>query len=248
MKCIILAAGYATRLYPLTKDFPKPLLKVGNKAIIEWITDDLAESEKIDEFVIVTNHKFANHFEDWAKVQNEKYVNKAVFSVVDDGTETNETRLGAVVDIKYAIESKNLKEDVLVLAGDNVLDFSLRGFIDYAIEKNASCVMRHYEPEIAKLQKTGVLSLSEDNQVLEMAEKPENPASHWACPPFYCYKYADICRLEEAMKDGCKSDAPGSFVTWLCKHSTVYAYEMPGKRYDIGDLKSYEEAKETFKS
>lgn len=246
MKCIILAAGYATRLYPLTENFPKPLLQVGNKAIIEWITDDLAESGKIEEFIIVSNHKFASHFAEWADIQNEKHEGKAVFSIVDDGTETNESRLGAVVDIKFAIEQRNITEDLLVLAGDNVLDFSLRGFVDYAMEKNASCVMRHYEPEIPKLQKTGVLTLSDENQVLEMNEKPVTPASHWACPPFYCYKACDIARIDEAMAEGCKSDAPGSFVSWLCKKSTVFAYEMPGRRHDIGDLKSYEEVKKRF--
>ena len=241
MKCIILAAGYATRLYPLTKDFPKPLLKVGEKTIIDWLVDDIAKAGIIDEFIVVTNHRFAHFFEEWA---DSKTVN---VSVVDDGTENNETRLGAVADIRYAIEKLSIKDDVLVLAGDNVLDFSLNRFVEYAVRKNASCVMRHFEPEVSKLRKTGVLTIDDNDKVLKMAEKPEKPESNWACPPFYFYKHEDILRLEEAMENGCGTDAPGSFVAWLCEKTDVYAYEMPGTRHDIGDMASYEAVQKTYK-
>lgn len=241
MKCIILAAGYATRLYPLTKDFPKPLLKVGEKTILDWLVDDIAKAGVVDEFIVVTNHRFAHFFEEWA---DSKTVN---VSVVDDGTETNETRLGAVADIRYAIEKLSIKDDVLVLAGDNVLDFSLNRFVEYAVRKNASCVMRHFEPEVPKLRKTGVLTIDDNDKVLKMAEKPEKPESNWACPPFYFYKHEDILRLEEAMENGCGTDAPGSFVAWLCEKTDVYAYEMPGARHDIGDMASYEAVQKTYK-
>lgn len=127
MKCLILAAGYATRLYPLTENFPKPLLKVGEKSILDWLVDDLVDTTDIDEFVVISNHKFAQHFEDWKS--NKQKTRPYEITVIDDGTSTNETRLGAVKDIQLVVEKLNLADDLLVMAGDNVLDFSLSKFI-----------------------------------------------------------------------------------------------------------------------
>ena len=136
MKCLILAAGYATRLYPLTENFPKPLLMVGEKTILDWLIDDIDASEEIDEYVVISNHKYAHCFYEWAKDKNVE------ITIVDDGTVSNETRLGAVRDIEFAINKLALDSDMLVIAGDNVLDFSLTEFVSYAKEKNASCIMR----------------------------------------------------------------------------------------------------------
>ena len=147
MKCLILAAGYATRLYPLTENFPKPLLEVGDKTILDWLVDDIDTSGEVDEYVVISNHKYAHHFEEWAAKKAQK------ITVVDDGTDTNETRLGAVKDIQFAIEKLGLDDDMLVIAGDNVLDFSLTKFIAYAKEKRTSCIMLYYEPEFKKLLK-----------------------------------------------------------------------------------------------
>ena len=241
MICLILAAGYATRLYPLTENFPKPLLKVGEKTILDHLTDDIQKGGKVSEFVVISNHKFAQHFEDWAKTKPYK------ITVVDDGTSTNETRLGAVRDIKFAIDKLGLNDDMLIIAGDNVLDFSLNKFVDYAESKNASCVMRYFEAEEKRLQKCGVLELDDADLILNMEEKPEKPKSNWCCPPFYFYKKEDIARIDEAISDGCGVDAPGSLVSWMCKKSTVYAFEMPGSRYDIGNLESYEKVKAEYK-
>lgn len=240
MICIILAAGYATRLYPLTENFPKPLLKVGEKTILDHLTDDINSGNDVSEFVVVSNHKFAHHFENWAKTKEYK------ITVVDDGTETNETRLGAVIDIKYAIDKLNISDDVLVIAGDNVLDFSLNKFITFAKEKNTSCVMRYYEADKKRLTKSGVLEVSGD-KIINMEEKPENPKSNWCCPPFYFYKREDINDIDGAVKDGCGTDAPGSYVAWLCKKTEVNAMEMPGRRYDIGNLESYEKVQKEYK-
>ena len=144
MKCIILAAGYATRLYPLTQNFPKPLLEVGNKTIVDWLIDDIKTANTVDEFIVVSNHKFVKHFNDWAK-------DKKNITILDDGTDSNDNRLGAVKDIEFAIERCNIDDDVMVLAGDNVLDFSMCGFIDYFNNKHKTCVMRYYEEDKAKI-------------------------------------------------------------------------------------------------
>ncbi|MBE6768323.1 MAG: nucleotidyltransferase family protein [Ruminococcaceae bacterium] len=241
MKCLILAAGYATRLYPLTENFPKPLLTVGEKTILDWLVDDIAAADAVDEFVVISNHKYAVHFEEWAKTKPQKV------TVVDDGTTSNETRLGAVRDIQFAIETLGLDDDMLVIAGDNVLDFSLTRFVRYAKEKNTSCIMRYYELSEQKLLKCGVVTIDEHDRVSAMTEKSPTPATHWCCPPFYYYTREDARLIEKGMEAGCGTDAPGSYVAWLCTQTAVHAMEMPGSRYDIGNLESYEQVKRDYK-
>ena len=241
MKCLILAAGYATRLYPLTENFPKSLLTVGDKTILDLLLDDIEASGGVDGYIVVSNHKFVRFFEEWA--ESKPYS----VTVIDDGTETNETRLGAVRDIGFALERLSLDCDLLVIAGDNLLDFSLCRFISYFREKNTSCVMRYFESSEKKLQKCGVLTVDGNDLVTDMTEKSPTPATHWVCPPFYCYKREDISRVGEAIAAGCGTDAPGSFVAWLCRRTGIHAMEMPGKRYDIGNLESYEAVKRDYK-
>lgn len=243
MKCLILAAGYATRLYPLTENFPKPLLKVGEKSILDWLVDDLAETTDIDEFIVISNHKFAHHFEQW---KSEKKSCPYAITVLDDGTSTNETRLGAVKDIQLAVERLQLKDDLLVMAGDNVLDFSLADFVRFAREKAASCVMCHEENELKKQQKTAIITVVGDGRITTYEEKPQQPKGHLAVPPFYCYRACDVQRIQEALDDGYGYDAPGSFAAWLSRQTEMYAYRMPGKRHDIGDLASYEYVQSIF--
>ena len=240
MKCMILAAGYATRLYPLTENFPKPLLKVGEKTILDWLVDDIKTAGMVDEYVVISNHKFAVHFTEWAGGRKER------ITVVDDGTSTNETRLGAVRDIQFAMERLQLDDDLLVIAGDNVLDFSLTRFMAYAREKGTSCIMRYYEPDMNKLHKTGVAEVDESDRILSMEEKPAEPKSHWCTPPFYFYTREDAGRVKDGIEAGCGTDAPGSFIAWLARETAVHAMEMPGKRYDIGNLESYERVQKEY--
>ena len=240
MKCLILAAGYATRLYPLTENFPKPLLKVGEKTILDWLIDDIDNAGCVDGYVIISNHKFAPVFEEWAAGRDS-------IVVLDDGTSTNETRLGAVRDIQFAIDALDLDDDLLVIAGDNLLDFSLVRFVEYARAKGSSCIMRYFEPSEEKLHKTGVATVDENDLVLEMEEKPAHPKSHWCCPPFYFYRSGDVPLVKVGIDSGCGVDAPGSFIAWLSAQTPVHAWEMPGRRYDIGSLDSYEEVKRNYR-
>ena len=249
MKCLILAAGYATRLYPLTENFPKPLLKVGDKSILDWLIDDLNQTGLIDEYVVVSNHKFAPIFEEWAKERNFQFSifnSPSRITIVDDGTSTNETRLGAVRDIQLGIEARNIDEDLLVMAGDNLLSFSLKGFLDYAMEKGTTCIMRYYEPDEQRLHKCGVAEVDDNGLILSMEEKPASPKSHWCCPPFYYYRKQDLKLFDQGIAEGCGIDAPGSFIAWLSTKVPVYAWDMPGTRYDIGNLASYEAVKKIF--
>lgn len=236
MKCIILAAGYATRLYPLTENFPKPLLKVQGKSILDWLLKDLETIPQIDEIYVVSNHRFYQHFLRW-KDALDSCVN---VTIVDDGSTTNDNRLGAVRDIGFVIRQCRIEDDILVMAGDNLLDFSVRGFVDFFEEKAAACIMRHYEPSVEKLRRTGVATVDTDSKVLQMQEKPREPQSSWAVPPFYIYPRRDLQYILEGIASGeCGTDAPGSFIAWFCQRAEVYAWPMPGKRYDIGDMESY---------
>lgn len=244
MKCLFLAAGYATRLYPLTENFPKPLLKVCEKSILDWLVDDLVETTDIDEFVVISNHKFATHFEEWKN--NKEKTRFYEITVIDDGTSTHESRLGAVKDIQLAVEKLKLTDDLLVMAGDNVLDFSLSKFVEFAKKKDTSCVMCHEENELKKQQKTAIITVDKNDLITSYEEKPKEPKGNLAVPPFYCYRSVDVKRIQEALDSGCGYDAPGSFAAWLSKQTPMHAYKMPGKRYDIGDINSYEYVKSVF--
>ena len=234
MKCLVLAAGYATRLYPLTENFPKPLLTVAGQTILDRALQGISAP-----VAVISNHKFVGHFEAWARGRENT-------TVLDDGTESNETRLGAVRDIAFAVNTLHIDEDVLVMAGDNVLDFSLDGFTRFAQEKGTSCVMCHPEESLPALQKTAVITLDEDSLITSYEEKPKVPKGRLAVPPFYYYRAEDVRRIPEALEDGCSADAPGSFAAWLSRHAPMHAWVMPGRRYDIGDIASYERVKKLF--
>jgi len=240
MKCLILAAGYATRLYPLTENYPKPLLTVGEKTILDWLIDDIDGAGLVDEYIVISNHKFAHHFNAWAEEKKQR------ITVVDDGTSSNETRLGAVRDIQFAIDTLSLDDDMLVIAGDNLLDFSLTNFVRYANAKKTSCIMRYFEADEKKLQKCGVVSIDDNDVITDMEEKPACPKSNWCCPPFYYYTREDAKLVKVGIDLGCGVDAPGSYMAWLCTQTKVHAMEMPGRRYDIGNLESYSKIRETY--
>ncbi len=235
MNAIFLAAGYATRLYPLTRGFPKPLLPVGGKAILDWLLDDLAPTGALSRCAVVTNRRFAPAFRAWS-AQKEFPI---PIEIVDDGTSSNETRLGAVNDLRLTLERLGMSGKTFVAAGDNLLGFSLARFLDYDRAGNTNCLMRYYEPDRARLSKCGVLELGEDDRVTAMQEKPEEPKSHWCAPPFYIYRDLTAEKVAGALRQGCGGDAPGSLAAWLALREPTRAFEMPGKRYDIGTLENY---------
>ena len=246
MKNIVIAAGYATRLGELTRNFPKPLLKIGENTILGRMLDDIDTIPDIDEHIIVTNHKFAPIFEEWASQQT---YTKPI-TIIDDGTETNDTRLGAVCDLLLAINqlsngkssNSKLEDDLLVVAADNLLFFSFQEFVDFAKEKNTSCIMCHEQPSIEKLQRTGVVELDDNMRVLGMEEKPQVPKSHWAVPPFYIYLKQDLDLVRHSVENGCGKDAPGNLAHYMVEHTTMHAWPMSAGRFDIGSLDTYYEA------
>ena len=333
MKTIVIAAGYATRLYPLTENFPKPLLAVGESTILDRLLDDIDTIPGIDEHIVVTNARFAPIFDRWAAgravevpgagpasataadpaagktaeipsvasvwapaagktaeipsvasvsgpaagktaeipsvasvwapAAGKTGENPSVASaddgpdagravrrpvrVLSDGTLTNETRLGAVRDLILALDTFGLDEDVLVVAADNILEFSLKGFVEEFRKRGTSMIMCHYESELKKLQRTGVIEVDEDMKVLQMQEKPEVPVSHWAVPPFYIYRREDLDLVRHSIENGCGADAPGNLARYLVLRTPIHAWPMPGPRFDIGSLDTYEEAKKRYK-
>ena len=281
MKNIVIAAGYATRLGELTKNFPKPLLQIGQSTILGRMLDDIDRIPEIDEHIIITNHKFAHIFEEWAAGRlgntdsgslrfahpSHRYAagpsrscghgrpqapesvppSHKPITIVDDGTETNETRLGAVCDLLFAMDKLKLDDDLLVVAADNILEFSFREFVDYAYAKGTSCIMCHEQPSVEKLQRTGVVVLDENNKVMEMAEKPQEPKTHWAVPPFYIYMKKDLDLVRHSVENGCGKDAPGNLAHYMVEHTVMHAWPMSGGRFDIGSLDTYYEAVEKYK-
>ena len=253
MKNIVIAAGYATRLGELTKNFPKPLLKIGENTILGRMLDDIDRIPEIDEHIIISNHRFAPIFEKWKKEEGrwkkeegrwkkEEGRWKKPITIVDDGTETNDTRLGAVCDLLFAMDKLHIDDDMLVVAADNLLFFSFQEFVDFAKEKGTSCIMCHEQPSIEKLQRTGVVELDAEMKVLGMEEKPQVPKSHWAVPPFYIYRKADLDLVRHSVENGCGKDAPGNLAHYMVDHTTMHAWRMSAGRFDIGSLDTYYQA------
>ena len=236
---VVLAAGYATRLGELTKNFPKPLLKIGKKSILGRMLDDIDQIPEIDEHIIITNHKFSPIFEEWKEKEGRW---QKPITIIDDATSTNETRLGAVCDLLLVINGGSsyspltshlspLDDDLLVVAADNLLFFSFQEFVDFAKQKGTSCIMCHEQPSIEKLQRTGVVELDANQKVLGMEEKPQVPKSHWAVPPFYIYLKKDLDLVRHAVENGCGKDAPGNLAHYMVEHTTMQAYVCRSLRY-----------------
>ncbi|MEA4816160.1 MAG: nucleotidyltransferase family protein [Lachnospiraceae bacterium] len=242
MKAIILAAGYATRLYPLTENMPKALLEIGGRPIIDYIVGEINKVSEVSDIYVVTNHKFADHFFDWAK----KTKSSSPITVIDDGTLNEGTRLGAIGDIKYVIDKMNIDDDIMVIAGDNYFTYSLKDYYNFYKGKNSDTICVKPFPNEAELNRFGIALISEDNRVLNIEEKPKNPKSNLVVYAAYMYKKDTIPLFEKYLKEGNNPDAPGHFVVWLYGKKPVYAYSFKEECYDIGTLESYETVKALF--
>ncbi|MCX7788245.1 MAG: nucleotidyltransferase family protein [Spirochaetes bacterium] len=242
MKCVLLVAGFATRLYPLTLHTPKPLLEVGGKTILDRLIEKLEEIPSLDEVILVSNGKFFSTFIQWAS----KCTFSKKLTVLNDGALDNEHRLGAVADLEFAVRKKNMIEDTLVLAGDNLFDFSLKAFVDFFYTKGADCITAHRVEDPEQLRRTGVIIVNSESRVLEFEEKPKHPKSNLAVPPIYLYRSDTLPLLKIYLEEGNNPDAPGNFIPWLLRRKEVYAYLFPGKRYDIGTPESLKEVRRVY--
>lgn len=244
MQCILLAAGYATRLYPLTENMPKALLKLGDKTILEMVTDKIDEVDEVENIYIVTNEKFYNNFMEW----NKSYSGNKNVKIINDKTTSNDNRLGAIGDLKYVIDTEKIDDEILVMASDNIFDFSLNDFTKMYREKNADMICAHTIENKEDLHSMGVVELDENGRVKSFEEKPKNPKSDLGVPPFYLYKKETLPLIGEYIKEGNNPDAPGHFIPWLISKNDVYAYVFDAVRIDIGTPESYYEACEKLEN
>ena len=228
MKALILAAGYATRLRPLTDSVPKMLLPLAERPMLDYLLDRLREVDELDEIHLVTNARFARAFEDWAPED---------VTVHDDGTTSNEDRLGAIGDIAFAIERGGLAgEDLLIVAGDNLIGYSLADFVAFWRGKDGSAIAVRQLGDPALLTQYGVVELDEHDRVVGLEEKPAEPKSDLAATASYLYRGEHLALLSRYLDEGNPPDAPGNFMVWLHTREPVYGYRAVGEWHDIGDL------------
>ena len=244
MKALILAAGYATRLYPLTKEYPKPLLEVEKRPIIDYIFDKLSAVAQIDEIIVVTNSKFVYQFKEWAAQKK----SRQVISVVDDLTTSNEDRLGAIGDINFAVEHVKIDEDLLVVGGDNLFDGDLNGLLVFAKNNAPHPVIGVYDiQDVSHASRYGVVHLNDNSKVIDFREKPSNPESSLVAMCLYFFPKERLGLIGEYLASKAqKRDATGFYIDWLRNRVPVFAYTFHGRWYDIGDHKFYNEANKQF--
>ncbi len=228
----------------MTREYPKPLLKVKDRPIIDYIVDKLKPLEEIDEIIVITNSKFFPHFLKW---KNSQHLDKPV-TVVDDLTESNATRLGAVGDICFAVENRDIKDDLLVVGGDNIFDSGLSDFLAFAKEKKPDPVIGLFDIKVKfEAKKYGVVKLDAGNRIVDFQEKPKDPVSTLVAMCLYYFPRDKLSLVKEYLQYKNKSsDASGSYIDWLKEKLPVYGFMFGGRWYDIGDMKFYGEAKAKF--
>ena len=245
MTILILAAGYATRLYPLTLDKPKPLLKVGAKPIIEHICEKISQLSGPKACFIVTNQKFFKTFNNWAG--NFKF--HVPIKVINDETTTNENRLGAIRDIEFVIKKNNIKDDLLIIGGDNLFEFSLKDFVDFALIHRQDASLAIFDiKDKEKAKMYGVVKIDSSGRVISFQEKPSQPESTFISTCVYYFPKEKISLFSSFLASGNKADAPGNYIKWLSENERVYGFAFSESWYDIGDITSYNEADKKYKN
>ncbi len=243
MKAVILAAGYATRLHPLSENQPKPLLPVAGKPIIEYILEKIQGLPEISEVLVVTNHRFYDHFRVWLN----HYSPAKKITLIDDGTLNNDDRLGAVGDLHFTINEKEIDEDILVIAGDNLFGFSLSEFVQFFKKNEArSLVALHDLKDVEKVKKRYGVGVVDGNKLINFEEKPAKPKSSLAATACYIFSKSDLAHVEKAIKQG-NADNPGDLVHWLVQHSEVHGFVFTEHWFDVGSLESLQAAEELYR-
>jgi len=229
VKALVLAAGYATRLYPLTEHVAKPLLPLADRPMIDYLLDRIHEVEEIDDVHVVTNHKFARAFVEWGRTRN--------VVVHDDGTTSDESRLGAIGDIQFVVDRAGLAgHDLLVIAGDNLFDYSLADYVGWWHRQGEVSAVVLYDvgdPELVK--KYSSVKADTDGRLVSFVEKPQAPDSTLIATAAYLYHREHVALVRQYLEEGNPPDQPGRFVAWLVPRAPVYGYPVTGDWRDIGD-------------
>lgn len=245
MKVIILAAGYATRLYPLTLTQPKPLLPVAGKPMVEYVLDNLAPIGGIDRIYVVTNAKFAGHFQKWADNYRETKA-KLNFTIVNDGSTDDTNKLGAIGDIHYVLKTQNVDDDIIVVAGDNLFSEKLEGFGKFVGEKKAPVLAVYDVGNLEEIKKYNSITVDSSGRITFFEEKPKNPTSTITGIALYYYPKATLALIKQYIAEGNNPDQPGRLVQWLYPRTPFYTWRVPGIWYDIGSKETLEQANEIF--
>jgi glucose-1-phosphate thymidylyltransferase len=237
MKAIVLAAGYATRLYPLTETVAKPLLPVGGRPMLNYLLDAIRAVDEIDAIHVVTNHKFAQDFTHWARQH-------ADVTVHDDGTTSEDDRLGAIGDIAFIVDKADLNaEDLLVIAGDNLFDYSLADYVSWWHGKpDASAVVLYDVGDLDLIRKYSNVDIDTDERLTSFTEKPEHPTSTLAATAAYIYHRSHVALVHAYLAEANSPDQPGRFLAWLVPRAPVYGYTAAGDWRDIGDAQQLRDA------
>ncbi len=245
MKVVILAAGYATRLYPLTLTQPKPLLPVAGKPMIEYVLDNLAPIGGIDRIYVVTNAKFAGHFQKWADEYREAKA-KLDFMIVNDGSTDDTNKLGAIGDLHLVVTREHVNDDVIVVAGDNLFSEKLTDFGRYCREKNAPVLAVYDVGDLEQIKKYNAISVAPDGQITFFEEKPRKPTSTLTGIALYFYPKTTVPLIQQYIAEGNNPDQPGRLIQWLYTRVPVYTWRVPGLWFDIGSKETLEEANKIF--
>ncbi len=243
MKLVILAAGYATRLYPLTLTTPKPLLPVGGRPMIERVLESLAPVQGIDHVYVVTNAKFASAFEVWKQSPNGQGI---PCTIINDGTTDESNRLGAIGDLGLVIRNQKIADDLLVIAGDNLFTEPLHGFDEFCHSRNSPVLGVYDVGSIDEARKYGVVEVDGDGRLIHFEEKPAQPRSTLLGVALYFYPSAVVPSVLDYLAAGNNPDQPGRLVQWLYPHQTVFTWLVKGTWLDIGSKESLEEANKLF--
>lgn len=241
MKAILLGAGYGTRLYPLTKDRPKPLLPVGGKPILERILDKLLTIEELDECYVVSNGKYFERYGHWLK----GYRSECPIRLVNNRTQTPEERLGAVGDIQFVIEEAEIHDDLLIVAGDNLLEFDLLEFADFFRSKGPAVGLKDMAGS-SLINKYSVVELNEEGRIVDFDEKPARPRTTLIAICLYLFPASELDRIRQYLQEQHNPDAPGYYIQWLYRLVPLYGYIIRGPWFDIGDIDSYNMANELY--
>lgn len=245
MKVIILAAGYATRLYPLTLTQPKPLLPVAGKPMIEHVLDNLAPIGAIDRVYVVTNAKFATHFQKWSEEYRAKK-SKFEFTVVNDGSTDDSNKLGAIGDLHFVLTTQGVDDDLIVVAGDNLFSKKLDDFGKFVGEKNAPVLALYDVGDLEQIKKYNSISVDGEGRITFFEEKPKAPTSTLTGIALYYYPKSSLPLIRQYVAEGNNPDQPGRLVQWLYPRTSFYTWRVPGIWYDIGSKETLEEANKIF--
>ena len=246
MNILILAAGYATRLYPLTENRAKPLLDVAGKPMMEWVIDNLAPIPGIKKVFVVTNNKFAAHFQEWADGYNRTNA-KLTFEIVNDGSTSDADKLGAIGDLNFVVQKYGIEnEDLMVVAGDNLFSQSLEGFGALAREKNAPVLGVYDVGLLTEAKKYGVVAVDAGGVITQFVEKPAEPPSTLIGIALYFYPKHIVPLIRQYLAEGNNADQPGRLVQWLYPRTPVHTWSVPGTWFDVGSKETLEEANRIF--